>query len=171
MWSAEHSNLKRKLVWEHVIYPQPVDCSLQTYIYVQRVSNNTDGTCPGNTYIKLGYTVEYYTVQWPNVTSRSKGSGIEYNTQIMKLHLEQANCIRCDLGTIFLLQGCCLHKHGNESWQFLLVCKLEFYKCTLWYCVLLPWHRSFPMSLFQYCIKRVTDCQFVFSSFISGCGV
>lgn len=52
MQSVEHNDLKRELVWECVVYPQPMDYSLYTCIYDQPVSNNTDGMYLENT---LGY--------------------------------------------------------------------------------------------------------------------
>lgn len=98
--------------------------------------------------IELGYTVWCYTVEWLNVTSAPEGSGIECNTSIMGLCLEFKTSIRCDLGTVFLLHWGCLHKNRNKNCQFLLVCKLELYKCILCCCVLLLWYQSFLMSLF-----------------------
>lgn len=98
--------------------------------------------------IELGYVVWCYTVEWLNATSVPEGSGIEYNTSIMGLCLECTTSVRCDLGTVFPLQWGCLCKNRNKNCQFLLVCKLELYKCVLCYCVLLLWYQSFLMSLF-----------------------
>lgn len=39
-----------------------------------------------------------------NAASVMEGSGIVYDTPMMKVHLKQVNYVRCDLGTKVLLQ-------------------------------------------------------------------